>query len=25
VSKTGTPWTSRPLRPGVTPPTIFEP
>jgi hypothetical protein len=25
VSNTGTPWTSRPLRPGVTPPTIFEP
>ena len=25
VSKTGTPWTSRPLRPGVTPPTIREP
>ena len=25
VSKTGTPWTSRPLRPGVTPPTIFAP
>ena len=25
VSKTGTPWTSRPLRPGVTPPTILEP
>ena len=23
VSKTGTPWTSRPSRPGVTPPTIF--
>ena len=25
VSKTGTPWTSRPLRPGVTPPTTLEP
>jgi hypothetical protein len=25
VSKTGTPCTSRPLRPGVTPPTILEP
>jgi hypothetical protein len=25
VSKTGTPWTSRPLRPGVTPPTTFAP
>ena len=25
VSNTGTPCTSRPLRPGVTPPTIFEP
>ena len=25
VSKTGTPCTSRPLRPGVTPPTIFAP
>src|SRR5918994_7640958 len=25
VSNTGTPWTSRPLRPGVTPPTIFAP
>ena len=25
VSSTGTPWTSRPLRPGVTPPTTFEP
>ena len=25
VSKTGTPWTSRPRRPGVTPPTIFAP
>jgi hypothetical protein len=25
VSNTGTPWTSRPLRPGVTPPTTFEP
>ena len=25
VSNTGTPWTSRPSRPGVTPPTIFAP
>ena len=25
VSSTGTPWTSRPLRPGVTPPTTFAP
>ena len=25
VSKTGTPWTSRPSRPGVTPPTTFAP
>ena len=25
VSNTGTPWTSRPRRPGVTPPTIFAP
>ena len=25
VSNTGTPWTSRPLRPGVTPPTTFAP
>ena len=25
VSKTSTPWTSRPFRPGVTPPTIFDP
>jgi hypothetical protein len=25
VSKTGTPWTSRPFRPGVTPPTIADP
>ena len=25
VSNTGTPWTSRPLRPGVTPPTTLEP
>ncbi len=25
VSYTFTPWTSRPLRPGVTPPTIFAP
>ena len=25
VSKTGTPWTSRPLRPGVTPPTTCAP
>ena len=25
VSNTGTPCTSRPLRPGVTPPTTFEP
>ena len=25
VSKTGTPWTSRPLRPGVTPPTTLDP
>ncbi len=24
-SNTGTPWTSRPFRPGVTPPMIFEP
>ena len=25
VSNTGTPWTSRPSRPGVTPPTILAP
>ena len=25
VSSTGTPWTSRPLRPGVTPPISLEP
>ncbi len=25
VSNTGTPWTSRPRRPGVTPPTTFAP
>ena len=25
VSNTGTPWTSRPLRPGVTPPTTLDP
>jgi hypothetical protein len=25
VSNTGTPWTSRPLRPGVTPPTTRAP
>jgi hypothetical protein len=25
VSNTGTPWTSRPSRPGVTPPTTFAP
>jgi hypothetical protein len=25
VSWTGTPWTSRPLRPGVTPPTTLDP
>jgi hypothetical protein len=25
VSNTGTPWTSRPLRPGVTPPTTLAP
>ena len=25
VSSTGSPWTLRPLRPGVTPPITFEP
>ncbi len=25
VSNTGTPWTSRPRRPGVTPPTTLAP
>ena len=25
VSNTGTPWTSRPSRPGVTPPTTLAP
>ena len=25
VSNTGTPWTSRPRRPGVTPPTMRDP